>query len=208
MSPPAVILGASLVWFAAIMTPGPNFIMVSQLALSRSRPTALAAAFGIATGAFLYAALTMFGLSVLFLRFEWLGNGMRILGACYLVWLGVQTWRSRTDGPVQRDASDSLKAQHDVWFGYRTGLLTDMTNLKGIAFFIGLFAAAVPVSTPLWAKWMLLGSGVVMDVFWYGLVGLALSAGPARKIYQRMQRQIDGAFAILLIVVGLKLAIN
>jgi threonine/homoserine/homoserine lactone efflux protein len=62
-----VILGATLVWFAVIVSPGPNFLVISRLALSGSLASAIAATFGIAIGSLVYAALTMFGLSA-FLR--------------------------------------------------------------------------------------------------------------------------------------------
>lgn len=69
MSSLAIIIGATLIWLAAVVSPGPNFLVVSRLALSRSRGSAIGAAFGIAVGSLIYAALTMFGLSVLILRF-------------------------------------------------------------------------------------------------------------------------------------------
>lgn len=69
----AIIFGATLIWLAAVVSPGPNFLIVSRLALSRSRLSAIGATFGITIGSLAYAALTMFGLSVLILRFAWLG---------------------------------------------------------------------------------------------------------------------------------------
>src|SRR5450631_4421345 len=97
MNPYAIIIGATLIWLAAVISPGPNFLVVSRLALSRSRRSAIGAAFGIAVGSLIYAGLTMFGLSVLILRFAWLGDSIRIVGGAYLVWLGVQAWRARPE---------------------------------------------------------------------------------------------------------------
>ena len=67
MSPYAIIIGATLIWLAAVVSPGPNFLVVSRLALSRSRRSAIGATVGITVGSLIYAALTMFGLSVLIL---------------------------------------------------------------------------------------------------------------------------------------------
>ena len=53
-----------------------------------------------------------------------------------------------------------------MWHGLRVGFLTEITNPKGIAFFLGLFAAAVPASTPLWAKLAVLSAGGVSEIVW------------------------------------------
>ncbi len=65
VSPYVIIFGATLIWLAAVVSPGPNFLVVSRLALSRSRRSAIGATLGITVGSLIYAALTMFGLSVL-----------------------------------------------------------------------------------------------------------------------------------------------
>jgi len=97
MSAYAIVFSATLIWLAAVISPGPNFLVVSRLALSRSRTSAIGATFGIAAGSLIYAALTLFGLSVLILRFAWLGETIRVVGGAYLVWLGIQAWRATPD---------------------------------------------------------------------------------------------------------------
>jgi threonine efflux protein len=205
MSPYAVVIGATVIWLAAVVSPGPNFLVVSRLALSRSRRSAIGATFGITIGSLIYAALTMFGLSVLILRFAWLGDTIRIVGGIYLVWLGVQAWRARPEdlhpaaGGLLRDAPSLLR-------GPRVGLLTEITNPKAIAFFLSLFAAAVPAETPLWVKLAVLSAGGVIEVVWYIAVSFALSSGPMRAGYRKARRTVDRVLGTLLIALGLKVA--
>ena len=47
MSSYAIIIGATLIWLAAVVSPGPNFLVVSRLALSRSRRSAIGATVAI-----------------------------------------------------------------------------------------------------------------------------------------------------------------
>lgn len=207
MSPYAVILGATLIWLAAVVSPGPNFLVVSRLALSRSRRSAIGATFGITIGSLAYAALTMFGLSVLILRFAWLGDIIRIVGGAYLVWLGIQAWRSQPED-FQPAAAGTGQSGPSLLHGLRVGFLTEITNPKGIAFFLGLFAAAVPAATPLWAKLAVLSAGGVIEVAWYTVVSFALSSGPMRAGYQRVRRTVDRVLGTLLIALGLKVALD
>ena len=207
MSPYVIIVGATLIWLAAVVSPGPNFLVVSRLALSRSRRSAIGATFGITVGSLIYAALTMFGLSVLIVRFAWLGDSIRIVGGAYLVWLGIQAWRSRPEDPHPA-AAGAAQDGPSLLRGLRVGFLTEITNPKGIAFFLGLFAAAVPAATPLWAKLAVLLAGGTVEVAWYTAVSFVLSSGPMRAGYQKVRRTVDRVFGALLIAVGLKVALD
>jgi len=201
-----VILGASLIWLAAIVSPGPNFLVVSRLALARSRRAALGATLGIAAGSLVYAGLTMFGLSVLLLTFAWLGEVLRVLGGAYLVWLGIEAWRTRA-GPEAEGGAIAPAARRSAR-GFRIGFLTEITNPKAIAFFLGLFAAALPAATPLGAKLAVLLIGGIMELAWYTIVTLVLASGPMHRTYQRLRRAIDRVLGTLLIAIGLKVAFD
>jgi len=207
MSAYAIVFGATLIWLAAVISPGPNFLVVSRLALSRSRASAIGATFGIAAGSVIYAALTLFGLSVLILRFAWLGDTIRIVGGAYLVWLGIQAWRATPDD-LQSATTGTGQGVPSLRHGLRVGFLTEITNPKGIAFFLSLFAAAVPAATPLWAKLAVLAAGGVIEVAWYTAVSYALSSGPMRAGYWRVRRTVDRVLGTLLIALDLKVALD
>jgi RhtB (resistance to homoserine/threonine) family protein len=207
MNPYAIIIGATLIWLAAVVSPGPNFLVVSRLALSRSRRSAIGATVGITVGSLIYAALTMFGLSVLILRFAWLGDTIRIVGGVYLVWLGIQAWRARPEN-LNPTAAKGVQDVTSLLHGLQVGFLTEITNPKGIAFFLGLFAAAVPETTPLWAKLTVLSAGGMIELAWYTAVSFALSSGPMLAGYLKVRRTVDRVLGTLLIALGLKVALD
>jgi len=84
--------------------------------------------------------------------------------------------------------------------------LTEITNPKAIAFFLSLFAAAVPAGTPLWVKLAVLSAGGAIEVLWYPAVSFAVSSAPMRAGYQKARRTVDRVFGTLLIALGLKVA--
>ena len=131
MSANMIVLSASLIWLVAIISPGPAFLVMSLLAIGQSCRTAVGAAFGLAAASIMYAALTMFGLGILMLRVAWFGDLVRILGGCYLVWLGIQAWRTeKENGSPTRTATAAKGVK--LWDGIRIGLLTEITNPKSI----------------------------------------------------------------------------
>lgn len=207
MSYSALILSAALIYLAAVVSPGPNFILVVRLSLVRSRRAGFGATLGIALGSALYSALTLFGLSVVIAKFEWIGLFFRIGGGIYLVWLGIGMWRSAGKVDVPAGVAGAGHAG-DFRTGLRAGLVTTLTNPKSFAFFLGLFAAIVTVDTPLWVRLALIAIGFSIELGWYaGVTGL-MSLGRLREPYQRAQRAIDRVFGTIFIALGARIALG
>jgi threonine/homoserine/homoserine lactone efflux protein len=187
---------------AVVVSPGPNFALISRLAVSGARPAAMGATFGLAIAATFYAVLSMAGLAVILTRVGWLASAVQIAGGCYLIYLGVRAWLSSAVRTVaSRDPDDAKRMLR----GFRMGLLVNLSNPKGIAFFIGLYAVAVPPETTLWAKFVILLGGFALEVVWYGLVILFLSSRPARTAYERFGHWIERCIGALLAGFGIRL---
>jgi threonine efflux protein len=82
------------VFALGLVSPGPDFMLVSTLALSRGRMAGVQGAAGIATGILLYVGLSLLGLGVLFGQIAAWMIAVKIMGGLYLCWLGLQLWRS------------------------------------------------------------------------------------------------------------------
>lgn len=78
----------AIVHFLALMTPGPDFIFVSQTAASQSKINALKGVLGIVVGVAFWASLTLLGMHWIFKQFSWLSSIIQLLGGSYLIWLG------------------------------------------------------------------------------------------------------------------------
>lgn len=201
-----VIVGAAFIWFLAVVSPGPNFLIVSQLSVARSRAAGMGATVGVSTGALTYASLTLFGLSIVLNQMAWLHDPIRIAGGAYLIYLGIKSWLGARKPPPAVDFTDATPGHFA--HGLRVGLLTQFTNPKSIAFCVGLFAAAVPPSTPLWAKLSILAAGAVIEFGWYSLVTMVLSSGRSRAFYLRAKAAIDRTVGGLLVLLGARLLLE
>jgi len=200
------LAGVLAIWLLAVVSPGPAFLVLSQLAAGRSRAAGLGAALGIALGAILFAALTMWGLGVLVTKIAWLGTALRIAGAIYLVYLGLSLFHG-----ASQPAAESAPVEaggRDLLAGLRIGLLTALTNPKAIAFFLSLFAVALPPDLPLAAKLVLLAAGFSIELCWYVLVAFALSTGWLRSRYARARTTIDRVLGAVLLLLGVRLGKN
>ena len=194
------ILGVLAIWFLAVVSPGPAFLVVSQTAAGRSRRAAFGVSLGIASGALLYATLTLAGLAVVITRISWLGFSLRFVGAAYLVYLGIALWRA----PPGEIAGDAIEGS-TLAKGFRTGLLTALTNPKGIAFFLSLFAVALPHDLSAAQSVLLLSTGFAVELAWYVLVSLAFSTSRLRALYLRARKSIERVLGSALVLLGLRL---
>jgi threonine/homoserine/homoserine lactone efflux protein len=83
-----VIMTTLALYLAVTISPGPNFAVVSRLAVSDSRRAAFGASLGIGLASILYATLSMAGLAVLLEEIGWLARAVQICGGAYLIYLG------------------------------------------------------------------------------------------------------------------------
>jgi len=187
----------------AIVSPGPNFIMVVNTALSDSRRAGLYIALGVATGSGLFALAGMLGLILVINSLPYFAIFAPLVGGVYLVWLGYKMIRSKRRDPssavfVPAVATDIL---HPV-AAYRVGLLTNLANPKAWAFYLSLFTLVIIPETPFWAKALLNLFMFIISFAWYATVALLITDIRIRPLFLRVQHLVQALLGILLIGLG------
>ncbi len=201
-----VYLAVSAAHFVAAASPGPSFIIVARSAVSGSREAGLVAALGMGAGALIWAGAAVFGLQTLFLAAPWLYTGMKVLGACYLLYLAVMLWRHARDPlPIAQDTPEGRRPHGGV---FRRALATQLSNPKAAIFFGSVFITLIPADVPGWFYAIILPSIFLMESAWYGFVALALSARTMRASYQRLKSTIDRVSGMVLAGLGLTLLLD
>ncbi len=69
------LITLAFIHFCALITPGPDFFLVSQTAVSRSRKEAMLVVAGITAGVMFWASLALMGLNIIFEKMAWLKQG-------------------------------------------------------------------------------------------------------------------------------------
>ncbi|WP_339858897.1 LysE family translocator [Thalassospira alkalitolerans] len=82
------IIAVAIITVLAVISPGPDFAMVTRIALARGRRAGVLCAIGIGSGVSVHLAYTLIGLGVVFASNIWVLTSLRYLGATYLIWLG------------------------------------------------------------------------------------------------------------------------
>src|SRR5476649_1960951 len=185
----------------AVISPGPDFAMVTRNSLMLSRRAGVLTALGIGLGVIVHVTYTLVGL--LIQQSLWLFNAIKLIGAIYLIYLGVKMLRAKSGGT----ATDGHIAPLSDGAALRTGFLTNALNPKTTVFIVCLFVQVVRTETPLVVQ---IGYGAFISLAhmaWFCLVALCFSAGVVRERLLAARHWIDRAFGGLLVGFGVLLAI-
>jgi threonine/homoserine/homoserine lactone efflux protein len=202
------LIGFTLVALVLIVVPGPGVLFVIGRALSYGRRTAIATAAGHAAGNLIVAACVAFGLGALLQRSAEAFTVVKLAGALYLVFLGVQAIRRRH---ALAEALTAAPGEGDVWKALRDGVVVGVTNPKAYILFgailpqfVSRSAGDVPAQMLVLA-FVSVCLGLASDTVW----GLAASA--VRAWFARSPRRfalVGGAGGLAMIGVGVTIALT
>lgn len=187
----------------AVVSPGPDFAMVTRNSLLLSRRAGVLTAFGIGLGVLVHVTYTLLGVGLLIQQSLWLFNVIKLLGAAYLIYLGVKMLRSKSVGELK----DTRVAPLSDLAALRIGFLTNAMNPKTTVFIVSLFMQVASPSTPVSVQ---IGYGLfisVAHIAWFSLLALCFSAGTMRDRLLSVRHWIDRAFGGLLIIFGVFLGV-
>jgi threonine/homoserine/homoserine lactone efflux protein len=199
-----VFLGISAV---VIVVPGPDTAIVTKNALLHGRRAALGTSFGVSTGLAVWTLASALGVASIVRASDTAFTALKLIGAVYLVWLGVQALLASRRRVSEADPGSAARTAVDGRGGFRQGLISDLANPKIGAFFTGLLPQfAGPGHSVLIPFLVLGGLFVLMTVVW--LCGYALVAVKASAVLRRprVKAAIDRASGVILIGFGVRLA--
>ncbi|MFB0595538.1 amino acid transporter [Aeromonas hydrophila] len=198
------LLAVVAITFFAVISPGPDFAMVSRNSLLLSRRSGVLTALGIGAGVCVHVTYTLLGVGLLIQQSLWLFNLIKLAGAAYLIFLGIKMLRVKpatAEVLAEQPALSSLGA-------LRTGFLTNVLNPKTTIFIVSLFMQVVQPQTPLAVQ---LGYGafiVLAHAVWFSAVAIFFSTDSVRGRLLAVRHWIDRVFGGLLVGFGMLLALT
>ena len=171
-------------------TPGPNMLLAFQYGMNYGFKRTLWTLAGLSLGLFILLLSALLGLDAISRQSPWLLTIIKALGAFYLIYLGISSWRDTGDGSLMRDAremseevavdypttlqttldtpipssaSAALKTSPSNMTLFRTGVWVSLSNPKAILFFAAFFPKFISFSAPLWPQYLVLTLGFFLS---------------------------------------------
>jgi threonine/homoserine/homoserine lactone efflux protein len=191
----------------AMVVPGPDMLFVLGCGVRGGPRAGLLATAGVATSEAVHVAVAAAGLVALFAAVPAAFTVVRIAGAGYLIYLGVQLIRHRHDGAVRVPVEGRVAGRR----AYLRGLLTNLLNPKMVTFTIAFLPQFInPRLGAVWVQFALLGAILIgLEFLVDGTVGvLAGRIGGWLRRRQAARRRIDLATGGVFIGLGVRLVVE
>ncbi len=207
MVDPGLFAAFAVASFLIIIVPGPSVLFVISRGVALGRKAALLTVLGNEAGVMVQVVVVAAGLGAVLQRSAALLDVVRLGGAAYLVYLGVQAIRHRRELSTVLDATATRPSRHI----FREGFIVGVTNPKVIVFFTAVLPQFVdPDAGPIPAQLLILGTtfaliALVMDSCWGMAAGTARAWLAGRP--HRLER-LGGAGGLVIIGLGAHLALT
>ena len=188
MIPAANLVAFALVSIPLILVPGPSVLFVIGRSLSLGRVGGLLSVLGNAVGALVIVVGVAFGVGVVIAQSVVLFTIVKIAGALYLVWLGIQAIRHRRDAA---ETATATVAPRSKWRLLLQGFVVGVTNPKTIVFLVAVLPQFVDYDAGGIPFQMLALGAVFVAIALVSDSGWALIAGAARDWFAKSPRRIS-----------------
>jgi threonine/homoserine/homoserine lactone efflux protein len=204
----ATVLAFAAMAALLVMSPGPNGVLVAKTVPTSGKAAGFANIAGFVVAFFVHGTFAIFGLSVVLLQSANLFLAIKLLGAAYLVWIGVKAlfdaWRGM---PTKLVEVAPARRRRTLLKAFGEGFLTNALNPKVAMFYIAAFPQFVPPDSvaPMGA-YLLVAVHAAINISWFGPMVLLFDRLSAAARNDRIQRWIKAATGLVFVGFGIKLA--
>jgi threonine/homoserine/homoserine lactone efflux protein len=196
--------------FVIAAIPGPNMLLVMTHGARHGLRRSSATMAGCLSALLVMLSVSAAGLGVFLEAWPAMFNALRLIGAAYLVYLGVKAWRAKADAPAGAAADDTAeKPARSPAALFRNGFLVASSNPKAILFAAALLPQFINASTPKLPQFgILVATFAVIEVSWYlvyagfGLrIGATLKSHSVAKAFNRLTGGLFVGFGAMMALV-------
>jgi RhtB (resistance to homoserine/threonine) family protein len=191
-----------------IVVPGPDTAVVTKNVLIHGRRAAIGTSLGVSAGLSVWTLAAAVGVASVVRASAVAFTVLKLIGALYLVWLGLQALRAARQAAVGEQASPAaIRPTMGALGGFRQGFLSNLANPKIAVFFTSLLPQFVDPGRPVLLPFLALGAVfVLMTMLWLSAYCLIAARAAENLRRPRVRAALDRVTGIVLIAIGLRLA--
>lgn len=201
------IAAFALFMLPLVMMPGPDFALVTSVALKRGRIDGIFASVGVATGICFWGFVSVLGLAAVLQSSEILFTIVKFIGAIYLGFLGIKTLlaaRKATADTTTNTAHEKRQYRRS----FIQGMLTNAMNPKAAVVFLTIIPQFLDTSDSTTGIVVLAAVLATVALTWFCTYAFFIAAIRPYLQTRRAQRSIEGATGLTLTGMGVRLALE
>jgi len=198
----------TMVHLLAAASPGPDFVLVSHQALNHGKRAGLLCSLGITLGLAIHIAYSIAGLATIIAHSTELLWAIKIMGGCYLLYLGYSGLKSKAIPMDELQTQAAPKAALSARKQIATGILCNALNPKAPIYFVSVFTIIISPNLPLevllaYGVWMM-----VLQFLWFSTLTLFLSNPRVNTQFRRFGHWLDRILGGAMMVLGIKVLLS
>lgn len=202
----SAFLTIAVIHFLALISPGPDFVVIVKQSVSQPRRIVAWTALGISLAMLLHVGYTLLGLGFIIAQSIVVFTIIKLLGAAYLLYIGWKSLTAKTPASVVREMASTQVLT--PWAAVKIGFLCNALNPKFTLFLLALFTQVIAPETPL-AVQIFYGLWMSFIAFlWFSSVGSLLTMPLIRRSMGTIHIYAERVMGAVLIALGLKVAFS
>ena len=195
-------LTVAILHLFAVASPGPDFALVTRQSLRYNRKVAIWTSLGIGVGILFHSLLAITGLVLLITSNELFSIILKIIGSLYLLYLGVNSiLGSKEEGNIEEENTNT-----DKFNGFLVGLITNITNIKAILFFVTVFSVVIDTGNNLYL--LLYGAYMALATFvWFSIISFVFTSEVFKSRFSSFLGLFEKIIGFTLILLSLQILI-
>ena len=193
------------------LTPGLDTVLVIRNTTRGGWKDGTVSSLGICCGLFAHASLSAIGISVILVQSAWLFQAVKLIGAVYLIWLGISSLRSgwKAKGLVALNESVLQKQPLDIIRSFREGFLSNILNPKTAIFYLAFLPQFIDPQGSAFLQSMILASiHFFIAMLWQG--GLSFMVEKAKQWLSKPSTNawLESISGGVMVALGVQLALS
>ena len=198
-----LIITISGIHFLALISPGPDFIIVLKNSVQYSRKIGIFTSIGISLGIIVHLFYCITGLALILSTNDFILNLFKFLCSGYLIYIGMKSFQTInfTEKFIKKNAKKTT-----IYKAIRIGFLTNILNPKVSLFFLSLFSLVIiPNELPTYILIILIIIITLSTFIWFSLIAIFLTQKSINIILSKYLRYLNKIFGSMLILIGIRI---
>ncbi len=187
----------------AVMSPGPDYVLVTRQSIRYGRRVALWSSGGIGFGILFHSLLAVTGILFFIASNDFYLIFLKLICSAYLLYLGITSI-------IKTSNFDQNRVKDDKWSnanGFVAGLLTNITNVKALLFFITLFGVVLDSQSQ--GNLILYGIYMALATFvWFSFVSYIFTSDIFKSQFLKFFKFFEKFLGVILVIIALQLVVN
>ncbi len=198
-----------LTFFIAItlltMTPGIDTMIILRNTVRGGAKDGLTSSLGICSGLFIHALLSAVGISAILLYSATAFTVLKVIGAIYLIWLGLTNLKAFWDSSKQKEIK-STKQPFIFLRSFQEGFMSNVLNPKTVVFYMAFLPQFIsPEHSALTQSMILAGFHFIIATIWQGILIYTICSANIFITKPSVRKTLDLVSGIIMIALGIKL---